>query len=498
VAGVTYTWTFPAGWTQTGGGTTNSITATVGSGAGNIQVTPSNGCGNGTARVLAVAPVMLPSQPGTISGSNSPCTGTSQVYSVTNVPGVSYAWTFPAGWTQTGGGSTNAVTVTVGSGSGNIQVIPSNACGAGTARVLAVTTLTGGVPAQPSAITGNVSVCQGSFQTYSVQNITGITYVWTFPSGWIQTGGGTTNSVTVTVGSGSGNVYVTPSNQCGNGSSSILAVIVNPLPVPVISGATTACTGSTGNIYSAPLGMPLYFWNVSQGGTITAGGTSSSNSVTVTWSSAGSQTVSLNYLNTNNCIATAPTVKEVTVVNPPQTTLTLGYANIPGGLTMCWNASQTITVAGSMTFTVQNGGSASFIAGQKVLLLPGVSVGPGGYLHASITTQCAYCPTAAKDASVASVADTVPNIDLPDVIVRPSFLLYPNPTNGLFMLELTGAEQTTEIEVNCYSVHGERIMKELLSGSMKYKFSLENRPSGIYIMRVQAGSYIETIKVVKL
>jgi trimeric autotransporter adhesin len=80
----------------------------------------------------------MPSQPSPISGSNSVCTGISRNYSVTNVAGVTYTWTFPAGWTQTGGGTTNSVTVTTGSGSGNITVTPSNSCGNGTSRTLAV------------------------------------------------------------------------------------------------------------------------------------------------------------------------------------------------------------------------------------------------------------------------------------------------------------------------------------------------------------------------
>jgi hypothetical protein len=156
VVGVTYTWTFPTGWTQTGGGNTNSVTVTVGSGSGNITVTPSNSCGNGTAQTLAVTPTTVPAQPSTISGNPTPYFGTSENYSVTNVPGVTYTWTFPTGWVQTGGGNTNAVTVTVGSGSGNITCTPSNTCGDGTPRTLAVTVYGVGIKELGSGMSINI------------------------------------------------------------------------------------------------------------------------------------------------------------------------------------------------------------------------------------------------------------------------------------------------------------------------------------------------------
>ena len=233
IAGTTYTWAFPVGWTQTGGGTTNSVTVTVGATAGNITVTPSNTCGTGTARLLAVTPIMTPVQPSVIAGSSTPCVGTSQVYSVTNVAGTTYTWIFPAGWTQTAGGTTNSVTVTVGATTGSITVTPSNTCGAGTARLLTVSPIT--IPAQPSAIEGSTTPCLGTSQAYSVTNVTGTSYTWTFPSGWIQTAGGTTNSVTVTVGATPGNITVSPSNTCGNGLAQSLAII--PMSVPAQPGA---------------------------------------------------------------------------------------------------------------------------------------------------------------------------------------------------------------------------------------------------------------------
>ncbi len=79
---------------------------------------------------------------------------------------------------------------------------------------------------QPSAITGSSIPCLGSSQTYSITNVAGVTYNWTFPTGWTQTGGGTTNTVSVTTGAGSGDITVTPSNACSSGPAQTLAVVM--------------------------------------------------------------------------------------------------------------------------------------------------------------------------------------------------------------------------------------------------------------------------------
>jgi uncharacterized protein (TIGR02145 family) len=86
-------------------------------------------------------------------------------------------------------------------------------------------------------------------------------------------------------------------------------------PIPTIIGPASACMNSTGNVYATQNGMTDYLWNISSGGTITAGGTTSSNTVTVKWNSTGSQWVSVNYTNSYGCTAASPTNYPV-VVNP--------------------------------------------------------------------------------------------------------------------------------------------------------------------------------------
>lgn len=67
-------------------------------------------------------------------------------------------------------------------------------------------------------------------------------------------------------------------------------------------------------------------------------------------------------------------------------------AQVPAGSSQCFNGSQMVTLAGNnTTFTVEPGGSAYVIAGQKIQFKPGSRVMPGGYLHGYITTGGEYC-----------------------------------------------------------------------------------------------------------
>ena len=157
-------------------------------------------------------------------------------------------------------------------------------------------------------------------------------YTWTVSAGGSITAGSGTNSITVTWNTvGSQNVYVNyvNSNGCTATTPTAKAVTVNPLPVPTITGSEAVCAGSTGVIYATESGMTGYAWTVSAGGTITAGAATSQ--ITVTWSTAGSQNVYVNYVNSNGCTATTPTAKAVTVNQLPVPTIT-------GSTSLCVNS----------------------------------------------------------------------------------------------------------------------------------------------------------------
>ena len=295
VAGATnYTWTLPSGWT--GSSTTNSIMTTVGTTGGTISVKANNSCGSGTSQSLAITVNTLPGQPATITGNNSVCQGSSQIYSVVAVTGAtSYTWTLPSGWA--GSSTTNSITTTVGSTNGTILVKANNSCGSSTDQSLAITVIT--LPAQPGAITGNNSVCQGSSQTFSVTSVAGATsYTWTLPSGW--TGTSTSNSITTTVGNTSGTVSVKANNNCGSSTAQTLAVTVSLIPTQPasITGNSNVLLAQTTNYSISTLpSATSYNWQLSGGGTIQSG--QPTTTISINWTTAGTYNLSIGGI--NNC-----------------------------------------------------------------------------------------------------------------------------------------------------------------------------------------------------
>lgn len=178
------------------------------------------------------------------------------------------------------------------------------------------------VPATAGTITGPVSVCQASGgHVYTVPAILYATgYAWTVPPGGTITAGANTNSITVSYDNTavSGNVTVSGTNECGTGTASSLAVTVNALPVPTITGPVTACIAST-YTYSTQAGMSDYIWTVSAGGQIMTGG--GTNTVTVKWNNAGDQWVRVTYTSAAGCPAASPTTLNVSIGTLPTPTI---------------------------------------------------------------------------------------------------------------------------------------------------------------------------------
>jgi len=183
-------------------------------------------------------------------------------------------------------------------------------------------------------------------------------YHWSYtPSTGVTIAQATPGSYTVTVtfgataASGTLKVYGSNTNCSMNGPESSMPVTINPLPVPTLTGPGTACTGQTGVTYTTESGKVAYSWTVSTGGTITSGGTSLSNTVTVTWNTAGAQSVSVIYQNpTTFCQAAIPGNVSVTVSPRPVPSLLgstlacvgssgVSYSTDPGKNSYVWQVS---------------------------------------------------------------------------------------------------------------------------------------------------------------
>ena len=329
-----YVWTVSGGGTVTGGGTATDNTITItwntaGAQTVSVNYTDANGCTAASATVYNVTVNPIPSP--TITGRASSMRGTTGNVYTTEAGMTNYVWAVSAGGTITGGGTPtdNTVTVTwITAGPQTVSINYSNSFGcADTAAVVYNVTVN---PLPVPTITGPASACFGSTGNVYTTEAGMSNYVWTVSGGGTVTGGGTATDNTITItwntaGAQTVSINYTDANGCTATSATVYNVTVNSLPVPTITGSSTVCAASTGNVYTTEAGMSNYIWTYSAGGTVTGGGTATDNTITITWNTAGAQTVSVNYTDANGCTAASATVYNVTVNPIPSPTITVRH-----------------------------------------------------------------------------------------------------------------------------------------------------------------------------
>jgi len=222
----TYAWTFP------GGSPANSNTAVPGSvcfanpGSPTISLTVTNACGSATANAnLAVG--TLPSVP--VVSSNSPvCQGQTISLATTVLPGVTYSWTGPNGFS---------------SSQPSITISNASAANAGTYTVVAISNGCAGPPAtvdvsvvSAPAVTispTSAAICAGQSTTLSASGAGN--YQWYIGASLVGTGPSLTTSPAITT------TYTVTGSTGGCPGNATVTVTVHPLPIVNAGAAQTLC-----------------------------------------------------------------------------------------------------------------------------------------------------------------------------------------------------------------------------------------------------------------
>ena len=353
-------------WTVTGAGVTgysNGTGTTIDQTLTNNTTSPknvvydittsANGCSVHSNYTITVNPIP------TVTNSplsTSVCSGSPFSLPLTsNVSGTTFNWA-AVGTTGISGQSNGTGTAisqtlvnsTSSTGTVTYTITPVNSC-SGTAVNYTVT-----VNPLPNVnlSLANQTVCSGisaSPVTFST-TVPGTTYTWTATpsgtgiSGYTASGAGSIPSEVIINSSAAQRTVtytVTPHFSACSGSGKTHVVTINPLPSPSISGPSSICAGSTGNVYTAQPGMTNYAWTIS-GGSITENGGSNSSNATVTWNTAGSGSIRVNYTDANGCTVLSPVSKSVTVNQIPVGTAT------PASIAVCSEQPFTINLGSSM------------------------------------------------------------------------------------------------------------------------------------------------------
>jgi hypothetical protein len=300
------------------------------SGSVNIQVTAS-GCGTSSqiTRTVNVTPnVGTPASITVSAGIEPSCELTNGITTTSYSTSASNSSDFTWSINNPSAGSINPASGLMTwadnfSGNVNIQVYATG-CNGNSPQVFRAVSIipSPGTPTPITVLAGNDPACQLTNSTtmtiYSTTASNSTGFNWSLSNsaaGSINAASGVMNWANGF--SGNVNIQVTASG-CGTSGQVARNILINPLPVPTfITSPSLVRVTSTGNLYSSEAGMNNYVWTVSSGGSITNGGTSGSNTVTVTWNTTGPQSVGVKYTNTNSCTALASTIANVTVYPLP-------------------------------------------------------------------------------------------------------------------------------------------------------------------------------------
>ncbi len=175
-------------------------------------------------------------------------------------------------------------------------------------------------------------------------------------------------------------------------------------------------------------------------------------------------------------------------------TLYLQDITVTNGQNLCYDANYVIMIAGGgTTFTVDSGSSATMIAGQRILYLPGTHAKLGSYMHGYITTTGQFCPRAPV---MTGITDPEPAPEANGVRVA-NWKAYPNPTNGILTIEPTSGVVKGNMVIETYSLMGEKLFIFQYPPQGRYVISMDDFPSGIYIIRIIHETGSATFKVIK-
>jgi hypothetical protein len=143
----------------------------------------------------------------------------------------------------------------------------------------------------------------------------------------------------------------------------------------------------------------------------------------------------------------------------------------------CFDASNNITVSNT---TINDGGSAEFRAGVSIRFLEGFVANAGAYVHALITNE--FCTQPESILLSQLVEEKVGPVSNP--IVKPRFIVYPNPSYGRFTLKTEDSQAFSVKFCEIYNMMGIMVSRLELSGDNTHYIDISDLPSGNYIIRM--------------
>jgi gliding motility-associated-like protein len=318
LAGSTYSWSGPGGFTSTSQNPVIATSTTLMTGPYTVTVTTTAGCKN-----TAISNVTVFAMPVPVIGSNAPICANNNL-NLTGSGGITYSWVGPNGFSSTLQNPTITSASTLATGVYTLTA-SSNGCSSSTSSLLTIN------PLPTPTLTSNTPVCNGLALNLSGSG--GNTYSWAGPSAFTST---LQNPVINPASpSNSGNYTLTAITINGCTATVSSSITINPTPTISITGATV-CLNTTINLASSSLAGSSYSWSGPNGFTSNLQNPTITNATLIM-----SGVYNLTVTSAVGCVNTTST--NVSVLSLPAPAIT---SNAP----VCFGSILTLTAGGGVTY----------------------------------------------------------------------------------------------------------------------------------------------------
>jgi hypothetical protein len=452
ITGASYNWTGPNGFTSSQQNPTISDNATLQM-AGTYTVTASvNGCSNTPATTNVII------NQATINSNSTVCEGGTLSLAASNIPGASYYWTGPNGFSSTSQNPTVSTAATTNMAGTYSVYTTANGCTSptpGTINIVVTPKPTTPIPSN------NGPVCVGNNLSLSVPSITGATYQWTGPNGFTSTIQNPTISTSASALMGGVYNVVTTINGCSS-NPGFTTVQINKI---TSTNNGPVCAGTTLSLAATFITGAAYSWTGPNGFT-----SSQQNPIVSTNSTSAMAGVYSVTSTVNGC--TSPSSVTIASINPspitPIVTLNTNILHSSSSLGNQWyNQNGIINGAVNQNYT------------------PTVS---GNYYVTNTASGCSSTSTVFNFAFLAT----------DEFILNNDLKIYPNPTNSKINIDFGSQFNFIGSQVKLSNILGQEFYNSKIN-QQKTEITLSLVASkGIYFISIinSEGLMIATKKII--
>lgn len=454
-----YLWDFGDGSTGNTANPTHTYTA---DGTYTVTLTATNNCGSMTFTQTVTA-VTIPQAAFTPSVTAGCFPLAVQFSNQSSANTTAFSWNFEGGTPET---STEANPSVTFNQPGVYQVTLTVSNTAGTATATSSITVNGLPSAGFTSQTAGLSII--------LTNTSGNadTYFWDFGDGSNSTQANPTHDYTFP---GMYTVKLRAENACGSTEFSQTIEIVGSAPIAAFSASELkGCVPFSVQFSDQSAGNPTSWEWTFPGGTPT---TSTAQNPSVTYSGTGNYSVTLVVTNAfgNN---TTTQANYISVIDAPQA----GFSYQTSQLTVQFNNLSLNADNYSWNF----GDGSTSTEANPLHIYPA----PGTYTAELTVSNACGAATLQQMITLSS--------GIGEVTWLEHFRLYPNPTGGIFTVEMNG-DARDELEFVLYNAIGQLQKREIAdfgTGELKRNFDFSQLPAGMYTLQIRSGASAMQVKVV--